>query len=42
VPDYEAAGSIGAFLPEYLSQMVNFGYDAAPFELDARDHEIDA
>ena len=42
VAQYESAGSIEAFLPEYLSQIMNFGYDAAPLELDARNHEIDA
>jgi hypothetical protein len=40
VAQYEAAGSIGAFLPVYLGQIVEVGYDAAPFEVDARNHEI--
>lgn len=37
---YEQAGSIAAFLPVYLKQIVERGYEAAPFELDARRHEI--
>ncbi|ACB69132.1 conserved hypothetical protein (plasmid) [Burkholderia ambifaria MC40-6] len=40
VHQYEAAGSIAAFLPEYLQQIATVGYDAAPFEVDARAHEI--
>jgi Domain of unknown function (DUF4157) len=40
VAQYEAAGSIDAFLPQYLAQIVEFGYDAAPYEVDARSHEI--
>ena len=39
VHQYEQAGSIAAFLPVYLNQIVEFGYDNAPFEVDARDHE---
>lgn len=38
---YESAGSIGAFLPIYLQQIVRFGYDNAQFEIDARSHEFD-
>jgi hypothetical protein len=41
VHQYEAAGSIAAFLPGYLQQIVEFGYDKAPYELDARAHEVD-
>ena len=41
VHQYEAAGSIEAFLPLYLQQIVGVGYDQAPFELDARSHERD-
>ena len=41
VYQYESAGSIAAFLPVYLSQIVSFGYEQAPFELDARAHERD-
>ncbi|HYE36145.1 hypothetical protein [Methylocaldum sp.] len=40
VYQYEAAGSIQQFLPVYLSQMVEFGYEHAPLEVDARAHEI--
>lgn len=36
---YETHGSIAAYLPVYLQQIVEFGYDKAPFELDARAHE---
>lgn len=41
VHQYEQAGSIKDFLPEYLQQIAVFGYDQAPFEVDARRHEID-
>ena len=40
VHQYEAAGSIASFLPIYLQQIVSYGYDRAPFEVDARAHEI--
>ena len=40
VAQYEAAGSIDAFLPEYLRQVVEVGYEDAPLEVDARAHEI--
>ncbi len=40
VHQYETAGSIAAYLPVYLSQIVEFGYHDAPFECDARAHEI--
>jgi hypothetical protein len=39
VYQYEQAGSIGAFLPVYLQQIVTFGYNNAPLEVDARTHE---
>ncbi|MFQ5962449.1 MAG: hypothetical protein ACE5MG_13750 [Candidatus Methylomirabilales bacterium] len=39
VYQYEQAGSIAAFLPGYLQQIVAFGYTDAPLELDARAHE---
>ena len=42
VYQYEMAGSIAAFLPLYLQQIVSYGYDQAPYEIDAREHEIDA
>jgi hypothetical protein len=41
VHQYEAAGSIAAFLPLYLQQIVLYGYERAPFEVDARAHERD-
>jgi len=42
VHQYEAAGSIAAFLRVYLAQIVSVGYEQAPFEVDARRHERDA
>jgi len=42
VYQYEAAGSIENFLPIYLQQIAVHGYHDAPFEIDARQHEIDA
>lgn len=39
VYQYEKAGSIAAFLPVYLQQIVSVGYNSAPFEVDARAHE---
>lgn len=42
VHQYERYGSIGAFLREYLAQIVAVGYQAAPLEVDARRHEIAA
>jgi len=41
VHQYELAGSIAAFLPVYLQQIVQFGYAKAPLEVDARAHERD-
>jgi len=35
VCQYETAGSISAFLPIYLGQIVQFGYQDAPFEQNA-------
>lgn len=40
VHQYEVAGSIAEFLPIYLQQVASFGYRDAPFEVDARRHEI--
>jgi len=42
VYQYEAAGSIENFLPVYLQQIAVHGYHNAPFEIDAREHELDA
>ncbi|RQS67489.1 hypothetical protein DID96_21745 [Burkholderia sp. Bp8963] len=39
VHQYEAAGSIGAFLARYLHEIATFGYVDAPLEADARQHE---
>jgi hypothetical protein len=39
VHQYEVAGSIAAFLPVYLKQIMKCGYENAPFEVDARRHE---
>ena len=38
---YEQAGSITAFLPVYLQQIVQVGYANASIEIDARAHEQD-
>jgi len=40
VHQYEVAGSIPAFIEQYLLQIARFGYDAAPYEVDARRFEI--
>jgi hypothetical protein len=40
VHQYEQHGSISAFLSTYLEQIVTFGYEAAPMEVDARNHEV--
>jgi len=40
VHQYEVLGSISAFLPAYLHEVATFGYEGAPFEVDARQHEI--
>lgn len=40
VHQYEAAGSIAAFLTEYLRQIVEHGYEDAPLEVDARAYEL--
>lgn len=39
VHQYEQAGSISTFLPEYLRQIATVGYQNAPYEMDARAHE---
>jgi hypothetical protein len=36
VYQYEVAGSIEAFLPLYLKQIAEVGYDRAQYEMDAR------
>ena len=40
VHQYEQNGSIGGFLPVYLKQIIDVGYANAPFEADARAHEL--
>jgi hypothetical protein len=42
VHQVEAAGGLEAFLPLYLQQIAGFTYDNAPYELDARQHELNA
>jgi hypothetical protein len=42
VQQFEQAGSIAAYLPKYLRQIAEFGYAAAPYEVDARAHEAEA
>lgn len=39
VAQYEAAGSLKAFISTYLMQVAEFGYRNAPLEMDARMHE---
>jgi hypothetical protein len=41
VHQYEVAGGIAAFLPVYLRQIVDFTYEHAPYEVDARAWERD-
>ena len=41
VHQYEEAGSIAAFIPTYLQQVVASGYHNAAFEADARAYEAD-
>lgn len=40
VHQYEQHGSIAGFLPIYLKQVIEAGYRDAPFERDARAHEV--
>lgn len=40
VYQYEGAGSIAGFLLAYLHQIATIGYQDAPFEQDARAHEV--
>ncbi len=41
VYQYEEAGSIETFLALYMQQIATHGYHDAPYEMDARKHEID-
>lgn len=40
VYQYEQAGSIEMFLSRYIAEIMEFGYENAPYELDARSHEL--
>jgi hypothetical protein len=40
VAQYEAAGGIRAFLLVHLPQLVQYGYEDSPYEVDARAHEV--
>jgi hypothetical protein len=40
VHQYEQAGSIATFLPVYLQQIAQVGYERAPYEVDARAWEL--
>jgi hypothetical protein len=42
VHQYEQGGSIADFLPGYLLQVVQYGYENAPYERDASAHERNA
>lgn len=42
VAQYEACGGIAGFLAVHLADLVAFGYEDSPFEVDARAHEVDA
>lgn len=42
VHQYEQHGSIAAFLPVYLAQVLQAGYEDAALERDARAHELGA
>ena len=39
VAQYEQAGGIAAFLSKHLVDLARVGYEASPFEVDARAHE---
>lgn len=39
VYQYEQAGSVASFLPDYLQQVVELGYANTTYERDARAHE---
>jgi hypothetical protein len=40
VAQYEQAGSIASFLPDYLSSIVEVGYENSPFEREACAYEL--
>ena len=41
VHQYEQAGSAKAFLSRYISEIMRFGYMDSPYEVDARNHEVE-
>ena len=41
VHQYEQAGSAEAFLSRYISEIMRFGYMDSPYEVDARNHEVE-
>jgi hypothetical protein len=40
VVQFEAAGSLSAFITKYLEELVEAGYEESSFEVDARAHEL--
>lgn len=40
VHQYESHNGISGFLPVYLGQIARYGYQNAPMEIDAREHEV--
>lgn len=40
VAQCEKAGGLDSFIPAYLTEIVSFGYRQAPYEVDARQHEV--
>ena len=40
VQQFEQVGSIAVCVQSYLAQLIEFGYRDAPYEIDARNHEI--
>lgn len=40
VQQYEVAGSVQAFIAEYIQQIFQYGYYDSPYEVDARAYEI--
>lgn len=40
VHQFEQAGSLEAFIGQYVAQLAQHGYRNAPYEIDARHHEV--
>lgn len=40
VHQYEQSGGIAEFLPVYISEILYYGYQQSPLEIDARSHEV--